>query len=398
VTRRPGIVPALVAAILGVGLLAAPSASAADDWTVPSSSVITVNGHGYGHGHGMSQYGAEGAAQQGLGYRDILGFYYPGTQQGTAGGKVKILITADTTKDVVVAARDRLQVTRISSGKHWDLARLRPGATRWRIKPATGARSEVSYKTRGWHVWKTFPGDAEFDASNQPIKLFLPKGRSVEYRGVLRSVARDTVNIVGLDRYLQGVVPLEVPATWHPEAVRTQAVAARTYAAFERANPIAAHYQICDTTACQVYGGYSAEHPDSNAAVAATRKQVLTYDGEPAFTQFSSSNGGWTAAGFVPYLVAKEDPYDGWSGNPNHTWSRSITDKTIEQAWPAIGDLKEIHFSGRDGNGEWGGRVALVKLIGTSGTKTMSGSDFRSGLGLKSEWIDLTVAEARQLD
>ena len=174
-----------------------------------------------------------------------------------------------------------------------------------------------------------------------------------------------------------------------------------TTAAFERANPLADHYQICDTTACQVYGGFSAEHPDSNSAVAATRKEVRIYDGEPAFTQFSSSNGGWMAAGSVPYLVAREDPYDGWSGNPNHSWSRSITDATIEQAWPVLGDLTSVKFLSRDGNGEWGGRVTRVTLTGTKDTlsvqKTMSGSDFRSALALKSEWINLTVAAARQL-
>jgi stage II sporulation protein D len=380
--------------------MTASPAFAADEWAIPPSAQVTVAGHGYGHGHGLSQYGAEGAAQQGLGYRQILDFYYPGTKRGMASGKVKVLLTADTTKDVVVGAREHLQLTRLASGKHWDLSAVRPSATRWRIRPQTGDRSEISYKAHGWHSWKTFRGDAEFDAGNRPTTLFLPKGQSAAYRGALRSVAHDTVNILGLDRYLQGVVALEIPASWHADAVRAQAVAARTYAAYERANPIASHYQICDTTACQVYGGYNGEHPDANAAVAATRKEVLTFHGQPAFTQFSSRNGGWTAAGSVPYLDAHADPYDGWAGNPNHTWSKSITDRTIEQAWPAIGDLDSITFSGRDGNGEWGGRVALVKLTGDGGTKTktVSGSDFRSALGLRSEWINLTVAAARPLD
>ena len=78
-------------------------------------------------------------------------------------------------------------------------------------------------------------------------------------------------------------------------------------------------YQICDTTSCQVYGGFSAEYASTNTAIDATGCQVrLDAAGQPAFTQFSSSNGGWTAAGSQPYLVAQEDPYDGWSGNPQH--------------------------------------------------------------------------------
>ena len=74
----------------------APPASAGDDEPIPEPAVITVDGRGYGHGRGMSQYGAEGAARQGLNHGQILEFYYPGTQQGSVGGKVKVLVTADT--------------------------------------------------------------------------------------------------------------------------------------------------------------------------------------------------------------------------------------------------------------------------------------------------------------
>ncbi len=97
---------------------------------------------------------------------------------------------------------------------------------------------------------------------------------------------------------MKGVVPREVPATWRPEAVEAQAVAARTYASYERAHPLTSRYQICDTTSCQVYGGVTSEHPAaSNRAVDETRGEIRVYQGEPAFTQFSSSNGGWASEG-----------------------------------------------------------------------------------------------------
>ena len=87
------------------------------------------------------------------------------------------------------------------------------------------------------------------------------------YRGALRSATpagggRDTVNVVGFDGYLKGVLPKEVVAsTWPVETLRAQAVAARTYAAYERAHvPAGRHYDLCDTAACQVYGGASAEY------------------------------------------------------------------------------------------------------------------------------------------
>ena len=380
--------------LLGASLLPAPTAQAADDWSVPAHATITVKGRGYGHGHGMSQYGAEGAARDGLTYKQIVKFYYPGTSWGTARGGVKVLISADTSKDVVVLARPGLRLRKVGTGKSWDLSGVRPKATRWRIKPVSGGRSEISYRTTGWHLWKSLDENAEFKGRGA-VSLVLPGGAVNAYRGALRSARRDTVNILPLDRYLQGVVPLEVPALWHEQAVRAQAVAARTYAAYERAHPIAAHYQICDTTSCQVYGGKDAEHPASNAAVRATAGRVLTYAGAAAFTQFSSSNGGWAAAGSAPYLVAKKDPYDGWSGNPNHRWTTTLTDRAVEKAWPAIGNLTGIRFSGRDGHGQWGGRVGTVRLTGGKGTLTISGDDFRFGLGLRSEWINLAVAAAR---
>ena len=105
--------------------------------------------------------------------------------------------------------------------------------------------------------------------------------------------------------------------------MRAQAVAARTYAAYERQELTG---PLCDTTSCQVYGGYSAEHPASNDAVAATAHLTLMHRGAPAFTQFSSSSGGWTSAGSKPYLPAKADPYDGWAGNPVHSWSARVSD------------------------------------------------------------------------
>ena len=146
----------------------------------------------------------------------------------------------------------------------------------------------------------------------------------MKYRGSLRSLrpssgsrSRDTVNVLRLDDYLKGVVPREMPASWSPAAVQAQAIAARTYAAYERAHPLTDTYQICDTTSCQVYGGYSSEHPDSNAAIEATAGKIQTYGGDPAFTQFSSSSGGWTSAGSVPYLVAKTGSLRRLVGQPD---------------------------------------------------------------------------------
>jgi SpoIID/LytB domain protein len=174
--------------------------------------------------------------------------------------------------------------------------------------------------------------------------------------------------------------------------VRAQAVAARTYAAYERRHRSG---PICDTWSCQVYGGHSAEHPASDAAVEATRRLVLEHDGGPAFTQFGSSSGGWTSAGSMPYLPAQADPYDDWAGNPNHAWSVAVTDARFEDAWPAVGNLRRLVVTERDGNGEWGGRVRSLRVVGAKGAVTVSGDTLRSVLGLRSPWVTFVVRRQR---
>ncbi len=392
---RAGTALTTMGVTLAALVVSAGPASAADSWSVPSDATVTIKGHGYGHGHGMSQYGAEGAARAGLSYRQIAEFYYPGTTWGTAKGRISVLITADTTDDVIVLTRTDLSVTDLGTGERWPLPAK--SATRWRLQGGSGNTTVVSYFAGSWRQWKVLSGDGEFYAGGEPISLVTPTVTKT-YRGRLRAASpapgqarRDTVNVINLENYLRGVVPLEMPALWSPSALAAQSVAARTYAAYERAHPRAAHYEICDTTSCQVYGGEAAEHAKTDAAILATSRKALLLDGEPTFTQFSSSSGGWTSAGSVPYLAAREDPYDGWAGNPVHTWTATFTDNAIEARFPALGNLTRIVVTSRDGNGDWGGRVASLTLIGVKGRVTISGDTFRSALGLRSTWLTFKV-------
>ncbi|MFC6284989.1 SpoIID/LytB domain-containing protein [Nocardioides sp. GCM10027113] len=381
-----------VAATAGPVVLAGPAHAATDSWDVPRKARIVINGHGYGHGHGMSQYGAEGAARKGLGHREIAEFYYPGTDWGKAGGRIAVQITADTTDDLVVEAAPGLTLLDASTKEKTVLPDK--GASRWRVQADPSGATQVAHYRERWRRFRTLPGEAGFVVRGGPVSLVTPSGTRA-YRGRLWSrgapggpSARDTVNVLRLEHYLRGVVPLEIPALWSPAAVRAQAIAARTYAAYERRHRSG---PICDTWSCQVYGGYSAEHPASNDAIARTRRLVLEHDGEPAFTQFGSSSGGWTSAGSVPYLVAQEDPYDGWAGNPNHRWSVTVDDTRFEQAWPAIGNLRRLVVVSRDGNGEWGGRLRTLRVVGSDGSVTVSGDTLRSALGLKSTWVTFEV-------
>ncbi len=393
------VVSALVAGSFSGALTSAPASAVSTDqsYWVPVGKKIVVNGHGYGHGHGMSQHGAQGAALRGLAYKDIASFYYPGTQWGAVKGDVRVLISADTSDDVVVSPAEGLSVRDLGD-KSTHLLPVRDNVSRWRIDVRDG-RTVIELYSDQWRRFKApwtrqITGDGEFFAK-EPITLWTPSG-SRTYRGILRSASpapgsssRDTVNVVSMDQYVMGVVPYEMPASWHPEAVKAQAVAARTYATWSRNQRMRGHYQICDTTSCQVYGGTDGEDPRSNAAVKETARQILTFDGKPAFTQFSASSGGWTSAGSVPYLPAQEDPYDGWDGNTVHTWTATVDAGRLERSNPSIGTLERIWVTSRDGNGEWQGRVTELVLDGTKGNVTISGDSFRWAFGLRSSWFSI---------
>ena len=367
---------------------------------VPDHATLTIHGRGYGHGHGMSQWGAQGAAKKGLSATKIVRFYYPHTKAGHAGGKVRVLITADTDDNTTVRNQSGLQVHDLKTGRTSTLPTTGKagGASQWRMSPGKGGRTKVSYRNQGWHLWSKLGGDGEFRAA-KPITLVLGSGK-VTYRGSLQSRTpaggparqRVTVNKVSLEAYVQGVIPREAFPSWRQAALRAQAIAARSYAAFEEADSTNPVYQLCDTTSCQVYGGKTAEVASTNKATAKTKGQVRTYHGKPAFTQFSASNGGWLAAGSQPYLVAKKDPYDGVKDNPNHTWTVHRTAGEVEKAFPALGNLQKINVLQRDGNGRWNGRIESMKLVGSKGSTTVSGDTFRSNLGLLSTWFDISVA------
>jgi stage II sporulation protein D len=394
---RAAATAVLTAALLT--LAGGAPATATAGLVVPKGATVVISGRGFGHGHGMSQYGAQGAAKQGLSTRQILDFYYPRTDAGHVGGRVRVLLGASIGQATTVVARPGLQVRDLAqrttlslptSGKAAD-------ATRWQMSGDGAGGTQVSYLTGAWHVWRTLKGNGEFRSTRRPLTLVLG-GTRTTYRGTLRSMAaisrtthRITVNKVSLEGYVQGVVPREMPSSWRPAALRAQAVAARTYAAYEVGHSSDPRFNLCDSTSCQVYGGRSAEVASTNQATVATAGQVRTYQGEPAFTQFSASNGGWLAAANQPYLVAKRDPYDTGAVDPYTAWRVRVTALTIQHTWPALGRLRSIEVTSRDGNGRWGGRIAKLILHGTNTDKHLSGEDFRGGLGLRSTWLDFAI-------
>lgn len=382
----------LAAATVTVLVATAAPALADEPVDVPDGATVTITGLGHGHGRGMSQYGAKNAAEDGVGYRKILGFYYPGTAWGSATGQVRVWLTkGDLDNALQVAPREGLVARKVGTSTTWNLTRAKPKAQAWRILPRGDRTSVLQYRQRGWHQLRKVSGLLEFTAKGKPIELRTQTGR-VAYRGVLRSVPsspgnRITLNVLPLEAYLRGVVPAEVVASeWPQQAQRAQAVAARSYAALKRSTRTDKLYDLDDTPSYQRYLGVDAEWPASDQAVAATAGEILTYGGVPAFTEFTASNGGWTAAGDEPYLQAREDPWD------DDAWGQiRFTDAEIEAAWPSIGDLERIEITSRDGNGVWGGRVRSVTLAGADSSVPVTGTAFYQTLGLQSAWLSLRV-------
>lgn len=407
-----GLASAVAALALPSSLAAVPQAAVHHQSGVTAASdgkgvavvrsPLVLQGHGYGHGHGMSQYGAQGAALQGLGYRSIVDFYYPGTRLREYSGHIRVLLSAAVSSNLQVRPAKGLRVRNMATGVAWRLP-AGQGVDRWRLTGVDGGGTAVeSHDARGWSRWPLPNGRTSLRAAaqfraNGALTLLQRDGASMvatRYRGGLRlvqpaagSASRDTVNVLGIDAYVSGVVPLEVPSSWEPAALRAQSVAARSYAAWHRAQYRDRYYHICDTTSCQVYGGAAAEQPSTNAAVQATSREVLKHDGKPALTQFSSSSGGWTADGGLPYLRAQRDTFDGFSGNPMHTWTVSIPAATVERGYPALGRFVSLRVVRRDGHGDWNGRVEQLRLVGTKGTVALSGDDMRLRYGLRSSWF-----------
>ncbi len=401
----------------GVTPPTAPAAVAVvETYNRPAGTSFSISGRGYGHGLGMSQYGAYGAAMSGLTRDGILAFYYPNTTRSTAIGNptVRVQLTAlgststqlATTPNLVVSDGTRTGAlnTKNSNGT------LR---TRWRVV-ADGAGITLQWLQAGvWRStssWKAVTTPLSFtDAVLGKVRVVLPDGTQRDYRRTIRSLRSGsgvmTLSVLSMNYYLQSVVPSEMSPSWPATALQVQAVSARTFAAYQAAHqPLGSPFDVCDSTSCQVYrglAGYTAsgtlvphENSATTAAVAATSGLGVFYGGAPALTQFGSSNGGQTVASSLPYQVSKADPYDNLPAGSTSQWSTTLSISKIEAAYPTTGTLKALRIDKRDGYNAWGGRISSVTVIGSAGSKTVTGSAFRSALGLRTTWWTVTSAPA----
>ncbi|MEG0580346.1 MAG: SpoIID/LytB domain-containing protein, partial [Niameybacter sp.] len=219
-------------------------------------------------------------------------------------------------------------------------------------------------------------------------------GASRIYRGVVEIVKGQykgitAVNRVDMEDYLYGVVPCEMAASWHEEALKAQSVAARSMATFQYTRFLARGYNLVDTTSSQVYRGITSESPKTTAAVDATSGEIATYNGKVAETVYSASSGGYTAdpkyvwGNSVDYLKAKPDTYE--SKADHVPWTRTITTKELEACvaddGKNIGKVEGIRIESFTSSG----RVKDLTILGTKGEYTVSKEDTRTFFGASNE-------------
>jgi len=345
-----------------------------------AATTFYIRGGGYGHGIGMSQYGSYGYALHGKDYRWILAHYYQGTSLGmTNPGRTVRVLLADGAAAFSGASK--------AAGKQ-----LLPGDT-YTVRPnADGSLSILG--PNGKQVAKSLP---PLTVSGQgPLQL---AGHGT-YRGSLvfrpdGSGGVQTVEAVGLDDYVRGVIAAEMPAGWAAEALKVQAVAARTYAITTDVS--GADFDVYPDTRSQMYGGVGAETPATDAAVAATRGQIVTYNGKPAVTYFFSSSGGytenienvWPGSTPEPWLRGVPDQYDGAGGDPYHHWGYdlSMSDAAAKLAGWVKGSLVGIQVTKHGASP----RILTANVVGTKGTTSVTGTHLQQAFGLLTTYAAFTT-------
>ena len=197
----------------------------------------------------------------------------------------------------------------------------------------------------------------EFDGGEELGLGVLPAGEDTRtwfkgntYRGGFEYIRRTgerltVINVVDIEDYVKGVLPYEMSEGWPAEALKAQAVCARTYAAAHFDGLPGYRADVTNDTFSQAYLGDTASGPGTDAAVEATEGLYLVYGGEPIDAMYCSSNGGATEdsenvmLSAVPYLRGKADPYEAAAAevNPNSSWTRSFSASEIQSRLASAG-------------------------------------------------------------
>lgn len=215
------------------------------------------------------------------------------------------------------------------------------------------------------------------------------------YRGRVKLIPSENgvtaVNYVNIDDYLYSVVGSEMPTSWPQEALRSQAIAARSYALYHQRKASGRAFDLNSTQYSQVYKGIQGEASSTQTAVDTTRGKVLTHGGRIIEAVFHSSSGGhtensehvWSKA--IPYLQGVPD-FD--QNAPVYSWRTQFSLEEVGNRIGYPGVIEAVEVLSRSPQG----RAKRMTIIGDAGTLTMTGNTFRQKLGLRSTKFDLAVS------
>jgi peptidoglycan hydrolase-like amidase len=384
--------------------------------------VVDVVGHGFGDGYGMGQWGAFGDAVE---FHDdaaaILSQFYGGAalvRTGATAPVLSVAITANAGRPVAVTSGSPFRFGGVSvPGGDLAVASLvDPASGTWSIAVGPGGCGASSLRVAGTAVDPVaLPASSGASATpSQVLGLCEAGGGEELLRGEIEADDHDggarTLNLVGLEEYLDGVVPAEVPALWGAvggtsgapggeawgfQALEAQAIAARSYALAYSRHGWHGYADICDSTACQAYLGLSVEATLTDLAVADTAGEVLEEGGEPLLALYGSSTGGYSAGGPFPAVADPGDavclPGPDDTCNPFHDWQATLSATAVLAAFPGVGSaLRAVTVLERNGLGDLGGRVLEVEVVGNAAVATTTGTAFADALGLPSDWFAVT--------
>ncbi|MBI5236796.1 MAG: SpoIID/LytB domain-containing protein [Deltaproteobacteria bacterium] len=243
------------------------------------------------------------------------------------------------------------------------------------------------------------PGRALVDGKYKALPIrFFPKGEAVylnnkSYRGVIEIYDEGKglmiVNELSVEAYLAGIVSNEIPAGWPEDALKAQAVIARTYALYHKKKRLNDKYHIEGSVLGQVFGGMASENPATTRAVDDTKGEIVAYNREPALTVYHSNAGGRTDRALdvwssdYPYLVSVESPYD--SASPGLNWEFAVQAGSFMTLLNASGySLTEPEGIYAESKTPSGRIKTLIVKDEKSGSVRLSGEDLRRLLGYSS--------------
>ncbi len=214
------------------------------------------------------------------------------------------------------------------------------------------------------------------------------------YRGKVRLMRQGkgvtAVNLVDLEQYLYSVVGGEAYPTWPLEALKAQAVAARTYALYKSTAASNQYYDLDTSIQTQVYKGLETEYLSTQEAVNATESQVLTYNGKYILAAFHSSSGGHTEnvedvwSSPLPYLRGVVD-YDQLS--PVFQWNKSFSPDQLSNLIGGVGKVRSLIPERTTPHG----RIITLKVVGDRASKRINASQLREALDLRSTLFTVSL-------